>query len=270
MADDRDSLLREVDEELRREQLQKLWERYNGLILGGAALIVVAVAGYKFMETRRITAAQTAGAEFSKARTLEADKKAEDAQKAYEALAQSGPSGYAALAQLHLAKIHIDAGRTADALAIYETLAKNVSADGLVRGFAQLQAASLRLGEADFTEIKNRLTPLVSSDSAYKVSANELLGLAAFKAGNLAEARAYLEPLLIDPAASNAIQDRIKIVLGSVAQAELAATGTAAPVAAPAAAPATSNPAAAPAAATPNAAPAATAPPAAAPDSGQK
>ena len=50
MADDRDSLLREVDEELRREQMQKLWDRYNGLILGAAALVVLAVGGYKCLE----------------------------------------------------------------------------------------------------------------------------------------------------------------------------------------------------------------------------
>ena len=40
MADDNDSLLREVQEEIRREQMEKLWQRYNGLIFGAAALIV--------------------------------------------------------------------------------------------------------------------------------------------------------------------------------------------------------------------------------------
>ena len=67
MADDRDSLLREVDEELRRDQMNKIWERYSGLIFGVAALIVVGVWGYKFLESRRIAAAESAGAEFTAA-----------------------------------------------------------------------------------------------------------------------------------------------------------------------------------------------------------
>ena len=45
MAENDDSLLREVEEEIRREQMQKIWQRYNGLILGAAALIVLGVGG---------------------------------------------------------------------------------------------------------------------------------------------------------------------------------------------------------------------------------
>ena len=62
MDDDRDSLLREVEQELRRDQMQKIWERYNVPILGGALAIVVAVGGYKLMESRRITDAEARGA----------------------------------------------------------------------------------------------------------------------------------------------------------------------------------------------------------------
>ena len=40
MAEDGDSLLREVQEELRREQLRKIWDNYNGLIIGGAVFLL--------------------------------------------------------------------------------------------------------------------------------------------------------------------------------------------------------------------------------------
>jgi hypothetical protein len=124
MADDRDSLLREVDEELRRDQMQKIWERYSGLIFGVAALIVVGVWGYKFLEGRRISAAETAGAEFAAASQLAADLKNDDAQKAFEKIAASGPSGYAALAKLQVAGAQARAGKSAEALATFDTLAK--------------------------------------------------------------------------------------------------------------------------------------------------
>lgn len=221
MADDRDSLLREVDEELRREQMQKIWERYNGLILGVAATIVLAVGGYKFMQSRQITAAETAGADFTAALKLSDDKKADEALKAFEKIAQSGPSGYAALAKMHLASAHLKAGRSAEALTAYESLAKDEQADELLKSFAKLQAASLRLGDADWTEIQNRLTPLAGDSGAFKTSARELLGLSAFKAAKLDEARKYLEPLLIDPEASRAIQDRVRIVMAQIAAAEV-------------------------------------------------
>jgi hypothetical protein len=222
MADQDDSLLREVKEEIRREQMEKIWQRYNGLIFGAAALIVFAVGGYKYLETRRIAAEQAAGAEFSAAQNLSDDKKKAEAEKAFETIATSGPAGYAALAKLRLAGAQAKAGKTADAVATYESLAKDGGADNLLKSFAQLQAASLRLPEADYAEIQNRLTPLAGDDAPFGKSARELLGVAAYKAKNYAEARKYLEPLLIDPQATDALQDRIKVVMADIAVAEVA------------------------------------------------
>jgi len=247
MADDRDSLLREVDEELRREQMQKLWDRYNGLILGAAALVVLAVGGYKWLESRRINAAETAGTEFTAAENLSDDKKKDEAEKAFAAIAQNGPAGFAALAKLHLAGDQTKAGKIPEAVATYESLAKDPGADDLLKSFAQLQAASLRLPDADYAETQNRLTPLAGDDAPFGKSARELLGIAAYKAKKYDEARKYLEPLLIDPNASDAIQDRVKVVMADIAAAEVgsgtppaatpapqSATGGASPAAEPA------------------------------------
>ena len=241
MTDERDALLREVDEELRREQLQKLWERYNGLILGGAALIVALVAGYKVLEQKRIHAAETAGAEFAQALELADEAKTDDATKAFERIAATGPRGYASLAQLHLAGAKVRDGKSDEAIKLYQALADEPGADQLLKSFAQLQVATLRMGNADFTEMQNRLNSLTGDQSPYKVSAKELLGLAAFKAGKYDEARKLLEPLLIDPAASRPIQERIKVIMAKIAESEIAAA-PAVPAAQPAA-PAAAEPA---------------------------
>ena len=60
-------------------------------------------AGYKYLETRRLASAQAAGAKFAAAETLSDDKKKDDAEKAFKAIADDGPAGYAALAKLRLA-----------------------------------------------------------------------------------------------------------------------------------------------------------------------
>lgn len=252
MADDSDSLLREVDDELRREQMQKFWERYNGLILAAVAAVLIGVGGYKFWETRRTATAQAAGAEFSAAEDLAENKKSEDAQKAFTKIAETGPAGYAVLAKFQVAGAAAKAGKTADALAIYEDLAKNAAGDGLLKNYAQLQAASLRLADADYAEILSRLTPLAGDGAPFAGTAKELLGLAAIKAKKLDDARKYLEPLLIDPDASQTVQDRIKVLMGEIAAAELAKDPSvkAAQPAAAAPAAAAATPAAAPQAAT--------------------
>ncbi len=236
MADNDDSLLREVEEEIRREQMQKIWQRYNGLILGAATLIVLGVAGYKYLETSRVASAEAGGAKFAAAETLSDDKKKDEAEKAFKAIADTGPAGYASLAKLRLAGAEAKDGKITDAVATYDSLAKQAGADDLLKSFAELQAASLRMTDADYAEIQNRLTPLIGDDAPFAKSARELLGIAAYKAKKYDEARKYLEALLIDPNASEDLQERVKIVMGELAAAEVAANAPPAP--APAATPA--------------------------------
>lgn len=222
MANEQDSFLRELNEEIQRERYAKIWQRYGNYVLGAIALLVVSVYGFQLYKSQQLAAAQAAGLEFEKAVKLQDDKKPDDARKAFEAIAATGPSGYATAARLHLAGEAAKAGKIAEALSAYESLANDPSADALTKSFAQLQAASLRLGDADFTEMQNRLTPLAADTSPWRASAAELLGLAAWKAGKFAEARRQLEPLLIDTSVPPSTVERVKVVMARIAQAEVA------------------------------------------------
>lgn len=222
MVDNNDNLLREVEEELRRERMEKLWKQYGNYVIAAAALIVIVVLGYKYLEKVRLEAAEAAGAQYAAAMTLHSDGKEDEATKAFETLAKEGPAGYRALAQLQLAGLLNEHGKKDEALATYEGLAKNSSADKLLSGYAALQAASLRLADADWTEMQNRLNDLSADGSAWRYNARELLGLAAFKAGKTDEARKILEPLLADQSTPQGVVDRAQIVMGQIVAAKLA------------------------------------------------
>jgi hypothetical protein len=222
MADKNDTLLREVDEELRRERLEKLWDRYGIYVVAVAALLVLGVAGYQYTKSRNLAAAQAAGARYEEALRLSSQGKPEEAAKIFSALAESGPQGYSTLARLQLAGAAVEAGRTADAVAIYDALARESGLDPLLKGYAQFQAAALRAGEADFTELQNRLNDLTADASPWRYSARELLGLAALKAGRTEEARKMFEQLLADQRTPPSIMERARIAMASVVAADLA------------------------------------------------
>jgi hypothetical protein len=236
LVDKNDPLFREVDEELRREQVAKLWEKYGIYVIGAASLIVAFVGGFKFWESRQLSLAEAGGKDYEAAVQLSSSGKSDEATKAFEAITQSGQAGYAALAELTLAGSQLKAGRPQDALAIFEKLAKDPSADSLLAGFAAVQAASLRLGDADFTEMQNRLNPLAGDKSPWRTNARELLGLAAVKAGKLDEARSALSPLLADPLVPETTRERVQRVMAEIAAGEVKSTP--APAAADAAKPA--------------------------------
>lgn len=222
MVDNNDSLFREVDEELRREQFAKLWDRYGTYIIGAAAAVILLVGGVKYWQAHKLATAEAAGAAYEAALDLANKGKPDESAKALAEIASTGPAGYAALAELSLAGKELKDGKRAEAFAKFEKIAADPRVDKLLAGFASLQAAAIRLGEADFTEMQNRLKPLASDTSAWKFLAKEYLGAAAVKAGKLDEARAMLSPLLADPLLPQSGAERIRRLMDRIAQAELA------------------------------------------------
>jgi len=96
-------IFREVDEEVRRDQAVKLWEKYQNYIIAAALAVVVATAAYKAYETYRIRAAEAAGAKFETALQLARDGKPAEAKAAFAALAADAPDGYRSLARFAVA-----------------------------------------------------------------------------------------------------------------------------------------------------------------------
>ena len=191
-------VVREVDEEIRREQMEKLWKQYRGWVMTGAALVIAFVAGVKGYQGYQARQAATAGAQFDAAVSLLRDGKKDAAAKAFEAIASNGSGAYTGLAGLRLAALSSQAGKTDDALARYEALGKSSVLDPALRGFAQIQAAQLRLDKADFAEMQTRLSDLAKPESSWRQSARQLLGLSAYKAGKLTEAEDYFSQMLND------------------------------------------------------------------------
>lgn len=234
MVDKNDALFREVEEELRREQFAKLWERYGVYFIALAVAVVAIVAGSQMWEARRVANANAAGAEYEAASALLTSGKSEEALKAFESIASTGPRGYAALAKLSEAGVYLKLDKRPEALAAFDKLANDTSADPLLANFARLQAAALRLGEADYAEMETRLKSLTGDTNPWRFTARELLGSAALAAGKLDEARTMLTPLLADPGLGQAARERLHRLMAKIATGELSSAPPAATPAAPA------------------------------------
>jgi hypothetical protein len=222
MADQTDHFMREVQDEMRKERLARIWDRYGIVIIAAAALLLLAVVGYKFAEYRNLGARETASREFEAAADLASKGKAQEAHKAFEAMLKDAPAGYGALARLRSAAAFAAEGKRAEAVAAYDAVSKDTSADTLLRDFATLQAALLSVDSADWTEMQNRLKDLTNDTNAWRAPARELVGLAALKAGNQDEARKAFEQILADNAAPPSTAERARILMTILTEAALA------------------------------------------------
>ena len=216
MVDSNDSFLREVKEEIDRERLENIWKQYGGLIVGAAALILVTVLAVQFWNWSVRQQEEKAGLAYQNALDLVYDKKLDKAVPAFEEIEKDAPAGYAALADLQLAASLLEEGKTAEAQAKYEELAKNSSADALFTGFAQLQAAALQLGKADFTEMENRLNDLIKDENPWRFNAMELLGAAAVGTKQYAKARELFEKILTAENTPPAMRQRANLQMAQI------------------------------------------------------
>jgi hypothetical protein len=190
-------LFDEVDEDVRRDQLKKLWEQYSIYIVAGALLIIAAVGGwrgYQYLETQK---AAEAGAAFDKAVELSEANKHSEAEAAFNELAAKAPSGYRMMARLRAAAEVANRDPKA-AAKLYDDIAADRSAGATAQELARIRAAELVLDSSSYPDMLQRLEPATTPGATYRHTARELLALSAWRAGDSAAARQWLDLIAND------------------------------------------------------------------------
>lgn len=225
-----DNIFREVDEDLRREQMAALMDKYGVYLLIGAALIIATVGGYNVDSWWAAKRAAENGAAYYQATVLVDEKKNLEALEAFSKFAGQASGGYRTLARLEVAALHALQGSKVDAVAVYDRVAKS-GADATLRDFARVQAATLRLDDADRAEIVRRLAGLNTDTNAWRYSARELLGLAAFRSGDTGESEKIFSQILADSGAPAEIRRRAEAMLALLVKTPKAANSALPPAA---------------------------------------
>jgi hypothetical protein len=204
-------IFQEVDEEVRREQLQKLWERYGNFLIAGCVLIVVAVGawrGYEYWENKK---AAESGAAFESAVILAEAGKHQEAEAAFAKLAADGSAGYRGLARLREAAELARTDRSA-AVKAYDEVAADKSAGQVIQDLAAVRAGLLLVDTAPYAQIRERLEPQSGSDKTFRYSARELLALSAWKSGDMTAARQWTDLIITDPQSPQGARSRAEIL----------------------------------------------------------
>ena len=190
-------LFDEVDEEVRREQLKKLWDKYSIYFIALMVLVVAAVGGwrgYQYLEAKK---AAEAGAAFEKAVELSEQDKHAEAEAAFSDLAAKAPSGYRTLARLRAAAEA--AARDPKAAAkIYDDIAADRGVGSEWQDLAKLRAAGLLLDSAGYADMQQRLEASATPKSTFRHSAREMLALSAWRNNDMTAARKWLDAIAED------------------------------------------------------------------------
>lgn len=191
-------IFQEVDEEVRREQLKKLWQRYGNYFIALIVLIIVGVAawrGYDWWENKK---AAEAGSAFEQAVMLAESGKHQEAEAAFAKLSTDSTASYRILARLREAA-ELAATDRAAAIKAYDEIAADRSAGQVIQDLATVRAGFLRVDTASYGDMRARLEPLTAPDRPFRYSARELLALSAWREGDMGAARQWTDAILKDP-----------------------------------------------------------------------
>ena len=190
-------LFDEVDEDVRRDQLKKLWDQYSIYIVAGALLIIAAVGGwrgYQYLEAKK---AAEAGAAFDKASELSEQNKHAEAEAAFTDLAAKAPSGYRMMARLRAAAELAQRDPPA-AVKLYDDMATDRSIGAPEQDLAKVRAAALLLETSGYPSMLQRLEPATAPGATFRHTARELLALSAWRANDTSAARQWLDMIAND------------------------------------------------------------------------
>jgi hypothetical protein len=200
-------LFDEVDEEVRRDQLKRLWDQYSIYIVAGALLIIASVGGwrgYQYLEAKK---AAEAGAAFDKAVELSEQNKHAEAEAAFTELAAKAPSGYRMLARLRAAA-EVASHDPKAAAKLYDDIAADRSVGAPEQDLARIRAARLLLETSSYPSMLQRLEPSAAPDATFRHTARELLALSAWRANDAAAARKWLDLIAGDGETPHSLRSR--------------------------------------------------------------
>ncbi|MGH6708865.1 MAG: tetratricopeptide repeat protein [Bradyrhizobium sp.] len=190
-------LFDEVNEDVRRDQLKKLWDQYSIYIIALAILIIASVGGwrgYQYLEAKK---AAEAGAAFDKAAELSEANKHAEAEAAFADLAAKAPAGYRVLARLRTAA-EVASRDQAAAAKMFDEIAADRSVGVAEQDLARVRAAQLLLESTTYPNIKTRLEAAAAPGATFRHTARELLALSAWRANDSAATRQWLDLIAND------------------------------------------------------------------------
>jgi hypothetical protein len=199
-------IFREVEEEVRRDRLERIWKEYGDYIVAAIAIAILAVAAYRLWNVYQAREAARASVRYISAQRLLESGQAQPAAREFAHLSQTAPKGYAKLSQMQEADALAASGNAAAALANYRKLID--SGDEMLSSIARIRAAWILVEGAPKSEVESMLGGLAAKTSPWHPVAGEILAYADYHAGDAKRALVEFRALAKDPKSPAGVRGR--------------------------------------------------------------
>jgi len=214
--DTADSFVREVDENLRRDEMAERAKRYGGVVIGALLLFLLAVAAYLYWQDRQQKQAEAGTERLTAALQDIGANKMASAPATLDTLRQSDAEGVKAIAGLTRAALALQQGNRKLASTIYAETAADKSLAKPYRDLALVRGTSLDFDTIKPDEVITRLQPLAVAGEPFFGSAGEMIGMALIAKGQKSAAAQLFAKIAADDGVPDSLRARAVQVAGTL------------------------------------------------------
>lgn len=203
-----DVFLREVDEELRRDQMRGFLARWGKLLIAAVVLFLVAIGAYLWWENHKRGVAEQHAEEFTAVLTDVSARKIQGGDPRLDRLIEEGNAAYRTQALLLKAGLAAQAGKDSDAINIYRRIAGDKDLPQTYRDAALVRQTALEYDKLQPAAVIDRLKPLAVPGNPWFGSAGEMVGVAYMRQGKTQLAGPIFGALTKDEKVPRSIRQR--------------------------------------------------------------
>jgi len=215
-TDPAESFVREVDENLRRDQAQDFLKKNGPWIIGAVLLFLAAVAGYLYWQDRQLKASEADTEKLNEVMMEIGGGQIATAEKDLPALQGSKSQGISAAARLTHAALLLDKSDRKAAMDEYRAVANDKDLAQPYRDVAMIRLTALEFDQIKPEDVIARLDPLAKPGNPWFGSAGELTAMAMLKQGKKSEAGRMFAAMAADNQVPNTIRSRAVQIAGTL------------------------------------------------------
>jgi hypothetical protein len=201
-------IFREVEEDVRRDRLEKIWKQYGYALIAAAVLVLAGVGGWVFWKQQQAAANARLSDSFAAAQRISDPGKA---GTAFAEIARTGKGSYALLAKISQANALNAVGQPGAAVTLYKEVAAADSSE--IGAVARLRAAWIMAATVPRKELEDLVAPLNTDESAWQPLAREVLAFADYRGARVKQATEAYRALSEDAKAPEGLRLRARAMV---------------------------------------------------------
>lgn len=215
-TDSSDTFVREVEENIRRDQAQNFVRKYGAWLIAAVVLFLAAVAGWLYWQNRELKRSAEQSEQLIQVYTDIGSGKTGDVPQRLDRLAEEGGDIVRASALFTRASLALQQGDRAKALATYRQAHEDEGLPQPYRDIALIRATTLDFDNLKPEQVIASLQPLTKAGNPWFGSAGELTAMAYLKQGKPADAARLFAAIAADNQVPESIRSRAVQIAGTL------------------------------------------------------